>query len=239
MLDPTRIEPTLDALRRAWEGQPDLSLSTLFGILAGQGVGWGASDEALIQALDSMSAQHPPLLPLGADGLAKGAWLATCNGGRVMVTLTRDSSGAACVIVRRRDKSSTSPGQPVVWKYAGLRPAGPGRPLVIKDMDGIEHRLGVVDLLTAVRTTTAPAAELEGRTRRRIGDSCYVIRTTEGLLLLERRAYNFTTGRRTVDCDAMEWSRVEQCRPGQPLILALPGGRQRDCGAVEEVFLAQ
>ena len=36
MDDPTRIDRTLAALRAAWEGQPDLPLGTLFGMLAAE-----------------------------------------------------------------------------------------------------------------------------------------------------------------------------------------------------------
>ena len=39
MPDPTRIPTVLDELRLTWEGQPELSLATLFGVLSNRGVG--------------------------------------------------------------------------------------------------------------------------------------------------------------------------------------------------------
>lgn len=243
MHDPTRIDPTLDALRRAWEGQPDLSLPTLFGILAGQGVGWGASDVDLVAALESMAAQHPPLLPVRDDGLVDGSWLVTCDGGQTLVTLTVDCEGAGCVVVRRRERefsegsSVKRPGQPVVWRYSGLRPAGPGRPLVIADADGIEHRLGMIDLLSAVRSSSAPTAELEGR--RRIGDSSFIVRTDAGTILVERRLYFFEPGARAVECHELSWDKILTCRPGEELRVAVPGGSERGFGVVRDAFIAQ
>lgn len=64
MEDPTRIDPTLAALRKAWEGQPDLSLPTLFALLANRGIGWGVSDAELVTELERQAEVHPPLLPL-------------------------------------------------------------------------------------------------------------------------------------------------------------------------------
>ena len=63
MIDPTRIPGVLDAVRRAWEGQPDLSLPTLFGVLANEGIGWGSTDEDLVTALAAMERTRPGFLP--------------------------------------------------------------------------------------------------------------------------------------------------------------------------------
>ena len=75
MFDPTRIDRTLAALRAAWEGQPDLPLGTLFGMLAVEGYGWGVSDDDLTARLESMAAVHPPLVPLDAKLVTEGLWL--------------------------------------------------------------------------------------------------------------------------------------------------------------------
>lgn len=71
MDDPTRIDPTLESLRRAWEGQPDLSLATFFAMLANRGIGWGASDAELVAELQRQAAVHPPLLPLDNGRIAE------------------------------------------------------------------------------------------------------------------------------------------------------------------------
>ncbi|WP_408932804.1 hypothetical protein [Corynebacterium marquesiae] len=75
MDDPTRIDPTLESLRRAWEGQPNLSLPTFFAMLANQGIGWGATDDELVAELERQARVHPPLLPLEDGRIAAGEWL--------------------------------------------------------------------------------------------------------------------------------------------------------------------
>ncbi|MCL8494528.1 hypothetical protein M5J06_10365 [Corynebacterium sp. B5-R-101] len=73
MFDPTRIDRTLAALRAAWEGQPDLPLGTLFGMLAAEGYGWGVPDAELTARLESMAAVHPPLVPLAPTSSPKAS----------------------------------------------------------------------------------------------------------------------------------------------------------------------
>lgn len=59
MKDPTRIAPLLDLLRDAWEAQPDLALSELWGILENRGIGWGAEDEQVAAELRALLREPP------------------------------------------------------------------------------------------------------------------------------------------------------------------------------------
>ena len=65
--DPTRIPKLIDALQRAWEGQPDLSLSALLGTLRNRGAEWGTSDEEVLEILNAMEAEHPSLVRWPAE----------------------------------------------------------------------------------------------------------------------------------------------------------------------------
>ena len=59
MKDPTRIPVIVDALQRVWEGQPDLSLAEIWGMLETRGVGWATTDEELLGQLRSLIDAHP------------------------------------------------------------------------------------------------------------------------------------------------------------------------------------
>lgn len=143
MHDPTRIPRVLDQLRRTWEGQPDLPLATLFGILANRGAGWGTTDEELEQLLIGESSSHPSDLPLSADRRVDGDFLIETDSPAHRVTLT----AAGDVVVRSagdRDR------QPSLWQYTSVRPTGPGRMLTVADSEGVEHRLGMVTLISRI-----------------------------------------------------------------------------------------
>ncbi|MDK8682261.1 hypothetical protein [Corynebacterium accolens] len=133
MEDPTRIDPTLAALRKAWEGQPDLSLPTLFALLANRGIGWGVSDAELVTELERQAEVHPPLLPLEGGRVGTGVWLVLSD-----APTSRITADSSRIIVRRPNA------QPVVWEYSAIRPTGSGRPFVVTDTEGFEHRLGIV-----------------------------------------------------------------------------------------------
>src|SRR5699024_9586868 len=63
--DPTRSDAVLHALRRTSAGQPDLSLPTLMAMAATEGIGWGSSDEELMDYLTDIATQYPPELSPG------------------------------------------------------------------------------------------------------------------------------------------------------------------------------
>lgn len=59
MKDPSRIPPVVAQLQKVWEAQPDLALPTLLGILGNRGIGWGSTDEDLVEALNTMYTENP------------------------------------------------------------------------------------------------------------------------------------------------------------------------------------
>ena len=62
MHDPTRIPRLTQALQRAWEGQPDLTLAQLIGVLENSGLGWGTTDEEAVELLEAVEREHPSLI---------------------------------------------------------------------------------------------------------------------------------------------------------------------------------
>lgn len=192
MFDPTRIDRTLAALRAAWEGQPDLPLGTLFGMLAAEGYGWGVPDDELTARLESIAAVHPPLVPLDANLVTEGLWLVITPSHRVTLapqaptaSTSSQASTASASTQHRANIEPTSPsdcaavvqpvskegqrGQPVAWRVSALRPVGPGRPLVITDAEGFEHRFGVVESVTRLREDHRALSDLK---RRSVGTAC-------------------------------------------------------------------
>ena len=177
MDDPTRIDPTLESLRRAWEGQPDLSLPTFFAMLANQGIGWGATDAELVAELERQAGVHPPLLPLEGGRIAAGEWLVLADAPTYRITATPTR-----IIVRRPDT------QPVVWAYESIRPTGPGRPFTIRDTEGFEHRFGVVSSLMRL---SAECPDLNGLKRQDLGDFVFILRFAAAIGVLDHGLHLF------------------------------------------------
>lgn len=215
MLDPTRIPAVLHALQRTWEGQPDLSLPTLFGILANRGIGWGATDEDLVVVLAELERAHPGVLPL-IDARVTSRYLL-----RTQAPAHRITIDPFRMIVRRERTS-----QPGSWAYSGLRPSFVGGPLVVSDEEGIDHRLGVITQITLL--DDAPAAEvadLSGVQRRDLGNEVYLLVLAGGeTVLLSHRIDHFVAGRRSVSHEPIQWEKLLACRSGAPVEIQVPGG---------------
>ena len=147
MHDPTRIPRLTQALQRAWEGQPDLTFAQLIGVLENSGLGWGTTDEEAVELLTALEREHPSLIDA-----ASGPHTITTVNPPHLVTITN-----GYVVVRN---GADPERMPAVWHMGGMRKAGPGLPLVIADAEGVEHRLGIVSLLT--RLEGAPEVSISG-----------------------------------------------------------------------------
>lgn len=216
MQDPLRIPGVLDAVRRVWEGQPELSLPTLFGILANRGIGWGAGDEDLLRELALLERTHPGELPLlDARVTSRFLLLTEAPEHRVMVDPWR-------VVVRRPGVSA----QPGVWDYATIRPAFVGAPLVITSAEGIDHRLGVLSRISLLDAAPEPTVrDLSGLRRRDLGDAVHLLRLGDGdTVLLSHGLERFRAGRRHLEQESRPWESLPACRPGSPLVVQPPGG---------------
>ncbi|NMF32631.1 GTPase domain-containing protein [Corynebacterium ammoniagenes] len=224
MKDPTRIDDVLHALRRTWAGQPDLSLPTLMAMAATQGIGWGSSDEELMDYLTDIATQYPPELSPGDITAGEGFMLSLLD------KTMRISLIDAHVIVRN------GPGHPtVVWEYDTFRTTGPGFPVVITDTSGIDHRLGVTERITRL-DTQEKRESLQGLSRADIGDIVYVIVTDDGrTIALSRRLEVASAQRRSLDVQTYQWTRVIQ---HAPLVIELAGGEHMDLGTPAKVLLA-
>lgn len=238
MQDPTRIDSALDALRAAWEGQPELNLVTLFEIARNRGAGWNANDEDVTRILREMARVHPPQLPLTPERAiqAHERWLAVTEEPKQRVTL--DTSG---VIVRaQRDDGSLR--QAVSWDYSAIRPTGPGRPLVVADTAGNEHRLGIVRYFALL--ADADLNDLSGISRRGLGERVYLVRGKDAdgwdvTVLIDHGLHVTTKHNRALEQINYAWERIEKCRPGAELAVQLPGGRSIELCTVTEIRLAE
>lgn len=222
MKDPTRIDDVLRLVRDAWAGQPDLTLPTLMAMAANQGIGWGSSDEDLMEFLHKTAHLYPPEITPAT--LGAGVLITTMDKG-LRISLTD-----AHVVVRQYNH------QTVVWAYDTFRATGPGFPLVITDTAGIDHRLGVTERI--MRLVPAERREgLTGLTRADIGDSVYVLVLEDGAtVVLSRRVEITTPNRRHLEVDTFQWEKVLS---HSPLQIRLAGGNQKTLAMPRLVLLAE
>lgn len=225
--DPTRIPRVLDRLREAWEGQPDLPLATLFGILANQGAGWGTTDEELEDLLIREAQEHPAELPRTDEGCVAMDVLMETTSPEHRVTLT----AAGDVVVRSGTERER---QPSVWGYSSVRPTGPGRMLVVADSVGVEHRLGVVTLISRVEGS----ALLEGLERSEIGNAVWLAVMEGGArAVVTQRIHLWQVEGRSVLKTAQAWERIVSAEPGEDFRYAPAGGGQPvSLGRVEQIL---
>ncbi|MFC6147339.1 hypothetical protein [Corynebacterium nasicanis] len=218
----------LDAVRRAWEGQADVSLATLFAMLANRGIGWGSSDEDLLCELAELERQHPGELPL-IDARVTARYLLQTEepAHRVTVDPWR--------IIARRPGVTTQPG---VWDYATVRTAVVGGPLVLTSADGIEHRLGVLSRITLLDATpTASVTSLDGLRRRAMGDAVYlIVLEDDSQVLLSGALEHFAAGRRELRQESRSWEQLLRCTPGEAFTVQ-PGGV--DYAAVRQILVVE
>lgn len=208
MEDPTRIPSLLARLQDLWEGQPDLSLGQLIAVLQHRGVSWSTPDEEAEVVIDGLLHEHPALI----DDTA-GPITATTIAPEQLVTLVD-----GFVVVR----SASAPGRmPSVWRASSIRKTGPGLPLVITDAAGVEHRLGVVSLLSRFEVGNA----LTGLTRGELGASRWCVLFDDGSrAVVGQRIRVWSQHRRNVDETVYAWDRILACEPGEDMRIAPPSG---------------
>lgn len=224
--DPTRIPATVRALQEAWEGQPDLTLPAFIGMLHNRGLTWGSSEEELLELLAEVGQEHPSLI----DGSDDSSVLFTTVSPSLTVTLTEDKQ----VVVR----SASDPGSmPSVWRYASMRPAGPGRPLVLSDEEGVDHRLGVVTLVSRLNAAAAPA--LDGLDRRDVGNARWLLLLGgDRRVLVGQRLRVWELHRRNVSVSTLAWERIDFAG-GDMRVAPAGGGKPVVLGPVERVLLVE
>lgn len=237
--DPLRIPGVLDALRRAWEAQPDLTLPQLYGQLEARGIAWNSTDREVTTALAALSTEHPVRLAdiPGAPDATRVLVITEQPDQRITLDGTR-------IAVRRTPAAGTHGRvpQPVVWTHHGIRRCTVGQPLVVLDTADIPHHLGLVASLTTVGTGggagTGPDGDaagaatpnsLSGLRRRSLDGHVYLVELDGDefagtTVLVDRTLWLYDIGRRDVRTDHLSWSRLITAAVGEPLVVALQNG---------------
>lgn len=225
--DPTRIPKLIAALQETWEGQPDLALPAFLGMLHNRGLSWASSEEELLHLLSRIQTEHPSLI----DGPLNAPVVFSTSSPRFSVTMTGSK-----VVVRSGEDAQRMPS---VWTYTNFRPAGPGRPLVITDEEGIEHRFGVIDLATVFDPRSAPS--LAGLKRTEVGAARWLVTFASGeRAVLGQRLRVWATHGRETEVETYTWGRVETLEPGSDMRLApADGGKPTVLGPVSEIVLLE
>lgn len=219
--DPTRIPAVLAELQETWEAQPDLELTTLLDTLAQHGAGWGASDDDFVAATKALRRDRPlrltepPQVPHRVDTAESRITLA----GRL-------------VIVRSQTR-------PTVWELGDIGAVQVARPLVLLDVHGNRHRLGVVESITRLARAQRSVADISGTQRSRISDRVYILDLEDGRRVeLGRRLIVWEQQRRTTSSEELVWDRLLRCAEGEPLRVRLRRGTDAEYAAVERILVA-
>ncbi|MDR7328496.1 hypothetical protein [Corynebacterium guangdongense] len=220
MKDPTRIPRVLDALRQVWEGQPDLELAALWGVIGNHGVGWGTDDEALLAVLGEMSATYPARLD-DASFPGRLAIIDTQSPAR-RITVDGDTRR---VSVRARSGDLV----PATWLASSLKTVVASAPLILTDGNGIDHRLGVVERIHVVDKPVPGAGGTWGvLLEREAGQGTDFAVIGHGVRI-------FRAGRRSVDTENHSFDRLLRVEVGQPLQIE-HARRVSSLGVVAEIF---
>lgn len=243
MRDPSRIPHVIAQLERTWEAQPDLSLATLFGILANRGIGWGTGDEELIEALAELHREHPG--EVTGYSRASAPTLGDAVRARFLVETEAPAHRVTVDPYRISVRRPAHRSRPGVWGFERIRRCRAGEPLLITDLSGIEHRLGVVSRITLLTDEpTAEVACLDGLEKQGIGDSVYHLEFTGGhTAVLDHGLELYEIGRRSIAQRRLVWQRLATARPGA--LLSLDPGRGQplveltELGAVERIVVLE
>lgn len=195
-------------------------------MLQTKGLSWGSTEEELLMLLDEVSSRHPALITAAP---ASPTVIATSSP-RMTVTLS-----GGTVIARSGDDPRRMPG---LWRYSGLRPAGPGRPLVITDEEGTEHRMGVVELMTVIDAARAPGTAFLEQTE--VGSARWLILFEDGSrAVLGQRLRMWTTAGRETELEIIPWRAVAVVPGGEMEVAPAGGGKTRRLGPVAAVWLLE
>ncbi|SQG64019.1 Uncharacterised protein [Corynebacterium renale] len=207
-LDPTRIPTILGILQEAWEGQSDLTLAQLWGVLENQGISWGSSDADIAAVLKELVRRHPArvsshgsdMYSVELNSLREGSY----SGSLVVSPEQR-------TVVVNRDTGTV----PVAWKYSGQPLIQRSRPVRITDRDGNVHVLGIAGLITAY---SQPTFVLNGLLQRNRAGGSWLIELADGSSVFVggklRIAYKEN---RSLSLVERTWHFLETVEIGKPL----------------------
>lgn len=221
MQDPTRIPRIIDALQQAWQGQPDLTLGQFIGVLHNRGLGWGTEDAEAISLLEALEREHPSLIDA-----TSGPHTITTIEPEQLVTI----SGGVVVVRNGADPER----MPAVWRMGGMRKTGPGLPLVIADEEGVEHRLGVVTLVTQLGGAAEASISVA---LDEVGSRRWLVQFENGArAVVGQRIRVWRVSGREVRSERYAWRGMFHANPGQEMkITPAAGGEPVTLGLVKLV----
>lgn len=215
--DPTRIPRVLEAVRNAWEGQPDLTFGAIVGIFENHGLSWASTDGEAENIALNIAAQHPPRLTRhmleDASFTVRVAPNSTVKG--MQYTISRDH-----VVVDRGPSAVLA-----AWRHTGIVQSTVGGPLKIRDVNGNVQRCGIIELISKNSPVTDRALVM-------CADGSEVDLQFPHATVVVR-------GRRATDIDTYRLSRRPDVREGEPLRLELASDKsdsQVELGVVERVM---
>lgn len=215
--DPSRIPAILKEVQETWEGQPDLSLTALFGILQNQGIGWGSDDEQLVEALRTMREKFPAVITGPRFNIEARFVVETANPNN---TVTVDPFR---MVVRRR--SSAPAVQPGIWDYAHVQ-CRVGAEFIVKDTEEFEHHLGTVKHIRLIDANPQPSvSQLNNVTRADVGERAYALKLIDDtLIVIDSKVRVFTQSRRELHYEEFSWKALRSCEPGRFLAVHTAAG---------------
>lgn len=110
--------------------------------------------------------------------------------------------------------------------------------LTVMDGEGLAHRLGIVTLISQIKSTTDE--DIEGLERAEIGNHVWLAVLADGSrVLITQRLHLWTTQRRTVTKTTHAWNQIVRCRVGEEFVYESGGGETGGLGIVDKLLLVE
>lgn len=115
--------------------------------------------------------------------------------------------------------------------------------LTLTDSEGVEHRLGMVTLISRIAAPEADSSSspsIDGLERDEIGNAVWIVVLAGGArLLITQRLHLWQVDRRAVTKTTHAWKQVVRCRVGANFVYESAGGEAVTMGEVVTLLLLE